>query len=164
MCKAELQFTKSLCVAGRKYSKSMRGIYIGIVTVLVLTAGCVYQGGNLNDDANTWSVERPCESESEDATTNKTITDDVLCAEEQYLKSQLEQADFVNEWGTTATVIEEEVSILNETANGTYVHVRHPYYWGNGKLSSDGASNATYLVTQDRLKRVSSTHNIPSCA
>ena len=129
-----------------------------------MSAGCINQSGYLNDEANTWTVERPCESEFEGETKNQNVTDEVLCAEEQYLQSQLEQADCVNEWGTSGTVVEEQASIINETANETYVHVRHPYSWGNNKISSDGASNATYLVTRDRIKRVTTRNNIPSCA
>lgn len=80
-----------------------------------------------------------------------------LCAEERYLRRQLQHADCVDSWGTydAGGSPDKEATVVNQTSNGIYVDVQHPYWWGNTEVSDDSFSTATYLVTGNRTRRVS---------
>lgn len=80
-----------------------------------------------------------------------------LCAEERYLRQQLQQANCVDSWGAydAGGSPDEEGTVVNRTSNGIYVDVQHPYWWGNSEVSDDSFSTATYLVIGNRTRRVS---------
>jgi len=141
-----------------------RFVLIVIVVGGVLFIGCV---GQANDA--TWTVTPPCSGASGPAATsepspttgtgsvasisNASAKEWALCAEERYLRTTLDSAGCLNEWGTSATVVEETATVLNRTADAIYLDIRHPYWFSKGSLSDDGFSEATYLVTSDLITR-----------
>lgn len=54
--------------------------------------------------------------------------------------------------GTTATAEQE---VLNRSAEGAYIRVSHPFGYQAGSSHVDGATEAIYYVSQDRIVRVS---------
>lgn len=86
----------------------------------------------------------------------------VLAAEEAYITDQLENASCVEEWGLTDYGgWGKGATVISQSADGVYVKVRHPYWYGTGELESDGGSEATYLVTDDETQRLSGTNVTP---
>lgn len=139
----------------------MRPSLFVVLLLLVASAGCL--GGP--SQVSEWVVTDRCGSQSaaemdvndtasESLSSNATTEERALCAEELYLEHQFRNASCVDSWDTHGIVVEEETSIVNETGDGTYVDVRHPYVWGNEDVSDDGFSEAIYLVTADRIVRV----------
>lgn len=85
-----------------------------------------------------------------------------LAAEEVYITEQLENASCVEEWGLTDYGgWGKGATVINQSADGIYLKVRHPYWYGTGELESDGGSEATYLVTDDETQRLSGTNVTP---
>ncbi len=87
-----------------------------------------------------------------------------LTAEEDYLESVLSNASCLETWGTSATVTTEEATVVGWNADGVRVEVRHPLSYAiertneDGtmeRVHADGASEATYLVTETDTERLS---------
>ena len=86
---------------------------------------------------------------------NETVMERALAAEETYLEAAFRNASCVESWGTEATVgIDRGATVVNRTADGVYVEVTHPYWYGTDDTEADGGSNALYLVTSETVHRV----------
>lgn len=108
--------------------------------VVILTAGCL--GGSAV----------PAEEAKERA----------LAAEEAYITSQLENASCVESWGLTSySGVEKEAAVTNQTAEGVYIQVTHPYWYGTEQVEADVGSDALYLVTPEEVQRLDGTHVSP---
>ncbi|HKL30089.1 MAG TPA: hypothetical protein VJ898_12605 [Natrialbaceae archaeon] len=79
-----------------------------------------------------------------------------LATEEGYLEAVFRNASCVESWGTDATVgIDREATVVNRTADGVYVEVTHPYWYGtDDNTEVDDGSNALSLVTSETVHRV----------
>lgn len=86
--------------------------------------------------------------------THERAKDRALTAEEEYITEQLENASCVNQWGLTDYVgWEKEASVINQSAEGVYVNVSHPYWYSTSEEEADVGTKATYLVTGDEVQR-----------
>jgi hypothetical protein len=92
-----------------------------------------------------------------------------LDAEEAYLESVLSNASCLDSWGTSPTVTTEEATVVERSAAGVRVEVRHPLSYSiertneDGtmeRVHADGASEATYLITENGTERL--TGDTPS--
>ncbi|WP_135363333.1 hypothetical protein [Halosimplex halophilum] len=84
-----------------------------------------------------------------------------LDAEEAYLSAGFENAPCVESWEVYSPVVEEESSVVNQTAHEVYVEVKHPYSYGTESDEVDGASEAVYRVTAESETRVSGDEVVP---
>lgn len=86
---------------------------------------------------------------------NASATERALAAEEASLEAVFRNASCVESWGTDATVgIDREATVVNRTADGVYVEVTHPYWYGTDDTEADDGSHALYLVTPETVHRV----------
>ncbi len=109
--------------------------------VVLATAGCLTAGGVSNDAA----------------------TERALDAEEAYITDRFEDAPCVESWSPTSFVgIEEEATVVNRTADGVHVDVTHPVSYATDDEEADVATDATYLVTEDAVRRLGGT-NVSPC-
>lgn len=93
---------------------------------------------------------------------NGAATERALGAEEAYLTERFEDASCVESWSLTSYVgIDEEATVVNRTADGVYVDVTHPLSYATDDEEADVATEATYLVTEDDVRRVGGTNVTP---
>lgn len=96
-------------------------------------------------------------------TTNERAKDRALTAEKKHITEQLENASCVEDWGLgDYGGWGKEATVINQSTDGVYVTVRHPYWYGTEEVESDGGSEATYQVTDAEVQRLSGT-NISPC-
>ncbi|WP_227356786.1 hypothetical protein [Haladaptatus salinisoli] len=50
--------------------------------------------------------------------------------------------------------MDERATVTERTAEGVSVEVTHPYSYSTEKTAADGGSNALYVVTPERSRRV----------
>lgn len=85
-----------------------------------------------------------------------------LAAEEAHITSQLENASCVKSWGLTSYAgVEKEAAVTNQTAEGVYIQITHPYWYSTEQDEADVGSNALYLVTPEEVQRLDGTHVSP---
>lgn len=84
-----------------------------------------------------------------------------LSAEKTYLTRQLQDAPCPENWGTRPTTASRRATVVNRTTEGVYVEVTHPYSYSTGSEEADGATEATYLVTDDGIERERGDHVYP---
>jgi len=109
--------------------------------VAFTTAGCLEGSGVSNDEAK----ER------------------ALAAEAEHITAQLGNASCVESWGLASYAgVEKEAAIMNQTADGVYVEVTHPFWYSTEQEEADVGSDAQYYVTADTVQRVSGT-NVSPC-
>ncbi|WP_227133997.1 hypothetical protein [Halorubellus salinus] len=108
--------------------------------VVLATAGCLTGAGVSNDAAKERALD----------------------AEEAYITDRFEDASCVESWSLISFVgIDEEATVVNRTADGVYVDVTHPLSYATDDEEADVATEATYLVTEDDVRRVSGTNLSP---
>ena len=78
-----------------------------------------------------------------------------LAAEEAYLESRLQNASCLLSWGTTPTTASKEAMVVERSADGIVVDVRHPYWYSKEGEEADLSSHAFYLVTETSVERTS---------
>jgi hypothetical protein len=98
----------------------------------------------------------PTSSNAIDEIPNESAKERALDAEEAYLKAQFRNASCVESWGTYATAgIDRNATIINRTADGVYVEVTHPYWYGtDDNTEVDDGSTALYLVKHETVHRI----------
>ncbi len=75
-------------------------------------------------------------------------------AEKQYIVERLQNASCLDSWGAWGGTYSKSATITGGTADGVYVNVSHPYWYGFEEDSVDGGTDARYFVTNERVRRV----------
>ncbi|MFW5919064.1 MAG: twin-arginine translocation signal domain-containing protein [Halanaeroarchaeum sp.] len=145
-------------------SSTTRRRFLGKSTIGVaaLLAGC--SGPETTTESrSTTTTDGPENQTIAPATlSDETASERALTAEKEYLEGQLSGASCLDDWGTTATVVERETTVIERTADGVRVDVVHPYWYTRTLTDretsiqehSDAGSRATYLVTQNDEERL----------
>lgn len=85
-----------------------------------------------------------------------------LAAEEEHITDQLENASCVKSWSPISFVgIEENATVINQTAEGVFVEVTHPYSYSTERDEADYRSEARYRITAEDEERISGTKVSP---
>ncbi|WP_144903209.1 hypothetical protein [Halobellus captivus] len=85
---------------------------------------------------------------------NSDAEDRALAAEADHIRSRLENASCVDEWGLTSyTGVETEASVTDRTAEGIHVEVAHPYWYSTEEIEADVGSNARYVISERETRR-----------
>ena len=123
----------------------------GVTSGLVL-AGCIEASTDEPDASNRSDASNVSDEAAEER---------ALSAETRYLTRQLEDASCLETWGTRPTTASRRATVVDRTAHGVYVEVTHPYSYSTESVEADGASEATYLVTDDGTARKRGDHVYP---
>lgn len=88
--------------------------------------------------------------------------DRALSAEEAYITEQLENASCIEEWGLTDYVgWGKGATVINQSTNGVYVNVSHPFWYSTSEEEADVGTKATYRIAGDEVQRLSGTRVSP---
>lgn len=130
------------------------------IALATLLAGC--SGPDVTTESRSTTDTTENETISPSILSDPAAKERALAAEEEYLEGQLAGATCLDDWGTTATVIEKEATVIDRTEDGVRVEVIHPYWYtktvsGQGtsiQEHADAGTRATYLVTTEDADRV----------
>ena len=122
-------------------------VYVLLVSLVL--AGCLGGSDVRNPGGTGMDVHDETELGDESA------RERALSAEEAFITQQLENAPCVEGWGLTEYGgIAKDAVIENRTADGVYVEVTHPYWYGTEQDEVDGGTTARYLVTAENVQRI----------
>ena len=139
-------------------------VALGASTITL--AGCSSRQGSgvqpTDEPSQTDSTPPPTPSPSPSVDGATEAKDQALTAEEEYITEQLGNAPCVEEWGLTDYVgWGKGATVINQSADGVYVEVRHPFWYSTRNEEADVGTEAIYLVTGDEVQRRSGTKVSP---